>query len=121
MRCWSSSSSMPPLTVELWTKMMELLSSTSPAPNAPLSDEKSLNGDAEVPSPPEAAEPFTYQIMWVMLIVTVPVELCGTPADGWSVAMYWKLALVTPGAGMKLNVPFDCTFGSLRSEEHTSE
>src|ERR1043165_4498943 len=106
-KCSPSSISRPvPFTVEFSTKMMSLMLSTSPAPPAPFSVEKSLNGEDDVPSPPAAAPPFTYQIMWAMLIVTVPVELAGTPNDGWSVTTYWNVALVTPAAGLKLNVPF---------------
>src|SRR5256885_2350881 len=59
-----------------------------------------------MPSAPAAAEPCTYQIMCVKVIVTVPVEVMGTPNEGTSVTWYWNEALVTPGAGMKLKVPF---------------
>src|SRR3954454_4902679 len=103
---WPFSSSRPlPFTVASWTKMMSFAPSTSPAPPGPSSEAKFWNGEADVPSPADGAEPFTYQIMWVMLIVTVAVELAGMPADGISVAMYWNEPDVARGDGTKLNEP----------------
>ena len=96
---------MLPLTLELWTKMIAPGASTSPRPPAPLSEVKELNGVTEVPSPPGAAEPFTYQIIWLKVRVTVPVALAGAPHAGVSLTVYWNVALVTPGAGTKLNEP----------------
>ncbi len=41
-----------------------------------------LKGLAEVPLPPAAAEPLTYQIMSNSVSVTVPVAVAGVPAAG---------------------------------------
>src|ERR1051325_9455551 len=105
MRCWVASSPMLPLTLESWTKMMSPGPSTSPRPPAPLSEVKELKGATEVPLPPGAAEPFTYQITGLKVRVTVAVSLAGAPQAGVSLTVYWKLVLVTPGEGTKLNEP----------------
>src|SRR5436305_14096238 len=96
---------MLPVTLESCTKMMSPGPSTSPRPPAPLSGVKELNGAVDVPSPPGAAEPFTYQIIGLKVRLTVPVALAGAPHAGASVTVYWKVALPTPAAGTKLNEP----------------
>jgi hypothetical protein len=52
--------SMLPVTAEVWTKIVSPGESASPTP---FRDAKLLNGAIDVPLPPAAADPFTYQIM----------------------------------------------------------
>src|SRR5436305_1186965 len=88
---------MLPVTLESCTKMMSPGPSTSPRPPAPLSEVKELNGAVDVPSPPGAAEPFTYQIIGPKVRLTVPPLSCSE-----TVTVAEPFAF---GAGVKVSTP----------------
>ena len=60
-----------------------------------------MNGSLDVPVPGPATAPSTYQFRPCSVRFTVTMTLAGRPDEGVSVAMYWKLSLVTsPACGV---------------------